>query len=120
MRQDAALLLVDDNEAVRKVIAQYLQAEGYTVMTAENGPEALDLVRGGPLPIDMLLTDVMMPGLTGVQLAEALGAQYPDLRVLYVSGHPPESLSADGVLPARTRFMQKPFPLPELVPRARR
>jgi len=114
-RGSETLLLVDDNEAVRRVIAKYLRAEGYTVVTADDGPEALDVARGCPLAIDMLLTDVMMPGLTGVQLAEALRALYPDLLVLYLSGHPAESLSSDGVLPARTRFLQKPLPLNELV-----
>jgi CheY-like chemotaxis protein len=109
------LLLVDDNDAVRNVVAQYLRAEGYMVLTADDGPEALDLVGRGPLRIDLLLTDVMMPGLTGVQLAEALTARQPGLRVLYFSGHAPDGLSTDGTLPARTRFLQKPFPLPHLV-----
>ncbi|HEY6548649.1 MAG TPA: ATP-binding protein, partial [Vicinamibacteria bacterium] len=113
------LLLVEDHDALRAVIAQYLEGAGYTVLAAPDGQAALDLVRGGRDRVDLLVTDVIMPGMTGRQLAEALTALRPGLRVIFLSGHPRDVISPDGNLPASTRYLEKPYPLPELVRQVR-
>lgn len=82
------ILLVEDDEMVRNLSAQVLHAQGYTVLIASNGGEALSLLKNrGAAPIDLLLTDVVMPEMSGLELAEALKTFYPRLKVLLMSGY---------------------------------
>jgi signal transduction histidine kinase/ActR/RegA family two-component response regulator len=101
----ATVLVVDDEPAVREVVSAYLQREGYDVLTAGDGTEALNVCEGFPGPIDLLLTDVVMPEMGGPELARCLEAVRPATRVLFMSGYAPGALAdEDGV-----RFLQKPF-----------
>jgi PAS domain S-box-containing protein len=109
------VLLVEDHDALRAVIGQYLEAAGFSVLVAEDGKAALDLVQGGKAHVDLLVTDVIMPGMTGRQLAETLAALHPGLRVIFLSGHPRDVISPDGTLPEWSRYLEKPYPLPDLV-----
>ncbi len=105
----ATILVVDDEATLRSVMRRCLVREGFEVLVAADGPRALELARAHGAEIDLLLTDVMMPGLSGVELAKRLVAERPDLLVLFVSGY-----TFDEAMPAidaarGTAFLAKPF-----------
>jgi two-component system cell cycle sensor histidine kinase/response regulator CckA len=79
------------------------------VLAAGSGDEAVNLLEGHPAQVDLLLTDVVMPGLSGSALAARLTATYPAMRVLYMSGYTDDAIMHDGVLDPGTAFLQKPF-----------
>jgi len=101
------VLVAEDSDAVREVTRELLEALGYTVMAAARGEQALEVARAHPGPIDLLLTDVVMPGIRGASLAEQLVASRPGVRVLFMSGY------GDGVTPEgageRDAVLRKPF-----------
>jgi CheY-like chemotaxis protein len=103
------ILLVEDEDVVRDVLVQVLRRYGYRVTDAENGPRALALTADDAEPFDLLVTDVVMPGLNGRHLAEHLGRERPDMAVLYISGYPGDELLALGMLDPDRPFLQKPF-----------
>ncbi len=103
------VLLVEDEEAVRSLTRLILQQGGYRVLEASNGEEALDVLAEYAAPIDLLVTDVVMPGLGGRELAERLLAGEPDLRILYLSGYTDDAVVRNGVLRDQVHFLQKPF-----------
>jgi two-component system cell cycle sensor histidine kinase/response regulator CckA len=97
------VLLVDDDDDVRRMVDRVLRRAGYTVMTATSGSEALDRARSHPGPIDLLLTDIVMPGMTGQELVRELTAERPRLQVVFMSGYHP------GMPIDARRFVAKPF-----------
>ena len=103
------ILLVEDEPAVRAFAERALAEQGYTVLSAADAPAALALAAAHAGSIELLVTDVVMPGLQGHQLAERLAAERPDLRVLYVSGFTENSVIHHGVLGADISFLPKPF-----------
>jgi PAS domain S-box-containing protein len=103
------VLVAEDEGGVRTVVRQALQASGYTVLEAENGDEAVRLCRERPTPIHLLLTDVVMPKLSGRQLAEQAQAQRPEMKVLFMSGYTDDAVFRHGVLESGMAFLQKPF-----------
>jgi len=112
------VLLVEDEDRVRRLMHTYLEREGYQLLEARNAEEAEALVLAYREPIDILVTDVVMPGLNGPQLAERLKQGRPDLKVLYVSGYRHNSLE-EGVPRQGLNVLPKPFPASELVRRVR-
>lgn len=103
------LLLVEDEDAVRTFVRNALQMYGYTVLEARSGEEALRIYRQHEGRIHLLVTDVVMPEMTGRQLAEGLAKSKPRLKVLYLSGYTPDTVVRHGVLENETAFLQKPF-----------
>jgi CheY-like chemotaxis protein len=104
------ILFVEDELSLRAVAARLLRAQGYRVLEATNGQEALRVTRGlSEQEIHLLLTDVVMPGMGGKELAKQLEAKRPDLKVLFISGYPGESISHRGVLHSGVAFLRKPF-----------
>jgi two-component system cell cycle sensor histidine kinase/response regulator CckA len=103
------VLVVEDEEAVRQLAARTLFVRGYTPLVAHTGEEALRLSEQHPGPIHLLLTDVVLPRMSGSRLAETLLATRPDLRVLYMSGFTESAIVHHGVLQPGTDFIQKPF-----------
>lgn len=103
------LLVVEDEPAVRELISRILGGRGYTVLVAADGREALDLARRHEGSIDLLLSDVVMPGMSGRELAEHLLQLSPQTRVAFLSGYTDDEVLRHGVLDARFAFLQKPF-----------
>ena len=102
----AVVLLVDDQEPVRQFVARALAQLGHTVLEAESGAQALALAAAHDGAVDLLVSDVLMPGLSGPDLAAQLRAGRPGLRVLFISGHTDDTVD---VTAAHTYFLAKPF-----------
>ncbi|HEX6104713.1 MAG TPA: response regulator, partial [Gemmatimonadales bacterium] len=119
MLERALVLVVEDEPEVRKLVRRSLETAGLTVLEAENGREALDVIRrSGELP-RLVVTDVIMPGLTGRELSEALATARPELPILFMSGYTGDDVLARSLLPETALFIQKPFAPEELVARVR-
>ena len=103
------ILLVEDDDTVRKLTAGILERSGYTILQAPDGRHALDLFGGKSENIDLLLTDVIMPGMGGNELADRLLAKSSKLRVIFVSGYTDEAISRAGILPDDVELLSKPF-----------
>jgi len=113
------ILLVEDEKAVRMMIRKTLQSKGYTVLEAQHGQEALSICEDYSGPIHLMVTDVVMPLMSGKELAEQLAPQRPEMKVLYMSGYPDNSIVQHGVLEPGTEFLQKPFTLNTLEAKVR-
>lgn len=109
-----AILLVEDEEEVRAVIIKVLNQQGYTVLAAVNGSEALTVLERHSGRIDLLLTDLVMPIMGGTELAEKLASRRPDIKVLYMSGYTNSDSVRQRILSAGSAFLQKPFTPTEL------
>jgi PAS domain S-box-containing protein len=103
------VLVVEDEPQVRTVACEALRSHGYKVLEAPDADVALRVARGSGKTIDLLLTDVVMPGLSGKQLADILAAERPGLRMLFMSGYTDDALSPHGVLAPGVHYLQKPF-----------
>ncbi len=103
------ILIVEDAEPVRDIAKEFLELSGYTVLSAASPSEALDLVAGHPDPIHLLLTDVIMPGMSGPQLAEKMQSLRHDIRVLFMSGYTDTAIAHHGVLEPGKLLIMKPF-----------
>ena len=103
------ILLVEDEDMVRRLIGQVLQSHGYRVIEAGSGQEALAAVAAHQGHIDMLLTDVVMAGMSGRELSEKLVEMLPDLKVLYMSGYTDDAILRHGVFHKSAAFLGKPF-----------
>jgi signal transduction histidine kinase len=115
--RNETILLVEDESLVRTLTSTILRGHGYQVYEASDGLEALQLVQKNKLKfIHLLLTDVIMPKMSGKELAERLISRHPDLRVLYTSGYTNEVIARHGILEDNTAFLQKPF-TPKLLAR---
>jgi CheY-like chemotaxis protein len=103
------ILLVEDAEPLRKLAHMFLKDNGYQVLTAADGEEALQVARQHAAPIQLLLTDVVMPGINGRVLAERLAPWQLGMKVLYMSGYTDSFIAGHGVLEAGTHLLHKPF-----------
>lgn len=103
------VLIVEDDLAVRQVIRWALVRNGYSLLEAKDGAEALNLIANHPGPIQLLLTDVIMPGMNGKELALQIAQIRPDIKVLFMSGYTDETIVQHGVLEPNVAFLQKPF-----------
>jgi CheY-like chemotaxis protein len=108
-RGSETVLLVEDDRTVRVLASEMLELNGYTVLQARDGREALELVRRHGHPIHLLLTDVVMPQMSGRKLAEGIASVHPGIRVLYMSGYTDGVIAHHGVLDAGVAYLQKPF-----------
>ncbi len=116
---DETVLVVEDEAALRDVTAKMLRQNGYTVLTAGDGAEAIEISSSHPDPIDLLITDVVMPGMLGREVAEHITDLEPDIAVLYISGYAEPVLGAQGRLDANIAFLDKPFSEPALLAKVR-
>jgi CheY-like chemotaxis protein len=108
-RGTETILLVEDQGEVRQFAATCLRSYGYRVLEASNGEEALRLYRESAERIQITVTDVVMPGMTGVDLSKKLQSLSPDTKVLFVSGYADSVILRHGVLDSDIAFLQKPY-----------
>ena len=109
VRGAEVVLLVEDEEGVRRLIARGLEQHGYQVLAAADGAAALRLEAAHPAPIHLLITDVLMPGMTGRELADAVKARRPAIKVLFISGYTDDEVLRHGVVIGTDAFFHKPF-----------
>lgn len=110
------ILVAEDEEHLRKLFSQILREKGYTVLEAASGQEALQVSESYEGPIALLVTDVIMPGISGRETAEKLVSKRPNVKVLYLSGYTDDAIVHHGILKEGVHFLQKPF-TPEILAR---
>ncbi|MBI3553021.1 MAG: response regulator [Elusimicrobia bacterium] len=120
MRGDETILLVEDEATVRALCTRILRRSGYEVLEASSAEKALEYSERQDESISLMVTDLVMPGMNGRQLAERLCKRRPDLKVLYISGYADETIVKHGLLESGTDLLQKPFNPMELCRRVRR
>jgi PAS domain S-box-containing protein len=108
-RGSETILVVEDDAGVRELVRLMLEANGYDVLAVEDAAEATRVCAAGPARVDLLLTDVVMPGVSGRALAERLGEIAPSMRVLFMSGYSDEAVHRHGQITATAAFLEKPF-----------
>jgi len=104
---------------VARITERVLTNAGYKVHVADSGIAALSILEKKQTPFDLLLTDVIMPGMNGPDLANEMVLQYPDIKVMYISGYTNESLTSRGVLEEGVELIQKPFASSDLIRQVR-
>jgi CheY-like chemotaxis protein len=117
--QSETVLLVEDEPMVRRMVREVLRVEGYTVLEAIQGDDALRVCQQEGPVIDLLLTDVMMPGMSGRELVERAAVLRPGMKVLFMSGYTDDAVVRHGVSDAEIAFIQKPFKPAELTQKVR-
>lgn len=118
-RGSETVLLVEDEKEVRQLTREYLETCGYSVLEAEDGRHALDRAAGHPATIDLLMTDVVMPGMSGHELAEQMCQVRPGIKILYMSGYTDHAIVHQGILNTGAELLQKPFTLATLASKIR-
>ena len=118
-RGNETILVVEDEETVRKLAIRLLEGQGYKVLEASDGGKALLLCEKFKERIHLLLTDVVMPGMSGRELAQKLGFLLPKMKVLYMSGYTDDAIVHHGVLEDEVNYLQKPFTLDSLARKVR-
>jgi CheY-like chemotaxis protein len=113
------ILVVEDEEAVRRLVSAVLESSGYKLLIARQGDEAFSLADGHKGPIKLLLTDMVMPGISGPELAGRLTAGRPEMKVLYMSGYTDDTVVRHHLLDPDTPFLQKPFKTESLARKVR-
>lgn len=114
-----SVLVVDDETAIRRFAVRVLEREGYGVVEARDGMEALELIKQGGTSFEVVVTDIVMPRLNGVGLIQALSVSHPDLPVILMSGYATEALAELGIA-APCSILAKPFPAERLLAEVRR
>jgi DNA-binding NtrC family response regulator len=118
-RGTETVLLVEDEEGVRKLVSGILIRQGYRVLESTSGEEALELVHDYRGKIDLLLSDVVLVGMSGRELSERMRIQMPTLKVIYMSGYTDDAIVRHGVLTESAEFLQKPFSSDHLLHKVR-
>lgn len=118
-RQVATVLVVEDEAGIRALVQKFLRRHGYDILEASNGEQALEVVREHRGPVDLLITDMIMPHMGGRELVDRLHAQGRDLKILYISGYTDDSTVYAAELPPGSAFLQKPFTLSALLEKVR-
>jgi two-component system cell cycle sensor histidine kinase/response regulator CckA len=119
LRGSETILLVEDEENVRKLALRVLERQGYKVLSARDGDDALLICEQFKDPIHLMLTDVVMPGMSGHELAKRLKSLYPKMKILYMSGYTDDTIVLHGVLLEGVNYIQKPFTVDALTKKVR-
>ena len=109
------VLVLEDEDAVRSVVQRILERHGYSVHAVASGSEALRVAREQGGRIDLLLADVILPEMSGPEAAERIATEWPETRVLFMSGYPKDEVFRRGLVEPGTALLQKPFALDEVV-----
>lgn len=118
-RGSETILLVEDEERVRSLVHSVLEASGYVVLAAQHGQEALAVLKRHPSPVQLLVTDVVLPEMSGPELVARLAPLYRDLKVLYMSGYTEDAVQLRGLISPGVAYLQKPFTPEKLTHRVR-
>jgi CheY-like chemotaxis protein/histone H3/H4 len=118
-RGSETILLVEDEAKLRNILSEILRGLGYSVLVAEDGQNALGISAAHEAPIDLLITDIIMPGIGGRELANHLVHARPELNVLYISGYTDDSIITQGVFSNKLAFLQKPISTTDLAHKVR-
>ena len=118
LRGTETLLIVEDDESVRSTVAEFLPSLGYTILTAHPS-QALSVASQHPGVIDLVITDVVMPDMSGPELSEKLRSLRPELKTVFMSGYVDDAMTRHGILESNSTFLQKPFTLAELAAKVR-
>ncbi|HUL36078.1 MAG TPA: ATP-binding protein [Thermodesulfobacteriota bacterium] len=113
------ILIVEDEEEVRKLAGKILERQGYRILETFNGDDALAACEKSKSPIHLMLADVVMPGMSGSELAELLKPLYPEIKILYMSGYTDDAIVRHGVLEKGVNYIQKPFTMEGLARKVR-
>jgi two-component system cell cycle sensor histidine kinase/response regulator CckA len=113
------ILVVEDEEMVRQMACRTLEEFGYTVLEAGDGGAALDLLDSLEEPVDLVLCDIVMPGVSGPALGAAIAERAPGVPIVYMSGYPSQDVARRQLVPAGAAFIQKPFRTEELAAKVR-
>jgi two-component system cell cycle sensor histidine kinase/response regulator CckA len=113
------ILLVEDADSLRELAREILEGQGYTVIEAHSGSAALDELERRDGPVDLLLTDLVMPAMSGRELADQITGRHPGTKVLYMSGYTDDSLERHGALQSAMAFVEKPFTIDGLLRKVR-
>ena len=113
------MLLVEDESALRKLMTKVLEGEGFQVLGAKDGEQAAAICKSWAEPIDMVVTDLAMPKLNGLQLKEIVADLRPTAKFLLMSGYPEDVVEDPSILPTDTAFLEKPFLPEELIRKIR-
>jgi signal transduction histidine kinase len=116
---DETILVVEDDDAVRRMTREFLTIKGYTVKEARSGAEAIEFLGNHPEPVELVLTDVIMPGMKGRELGERLAKVRTGIKILYMSAHSEETVMDDDMLVPGAPFIEKPFSPEELASKVR-
>ena len=119
MLGEETILVVEDDSAVRPLVALMLERYGYHVLSTANAEQAIELVKRTEETIDLVLTDVVMPGLNGRELAEQLEILRPGMKVLFTSGYPTDTIIRQGIADASAAYLEKPYLPDELARKLR-
>ena len=114
------VLVAEDEDTLRGMLGRVLAGSGYRVLAGRNGAEALEVVRGQPGKVDLLLTDLVMPRMTGAELAETLGRDHPGLKVLFMTGHTDDAHVQERLVEGNVELIQKPFTTDDLLGHVRK
>jgi CheY-like chemotaxis protein len=109
LRGAETVLLVEDEASLRELLREALEANGYSVLVARDGAEALQIAEAHAGPIQIMVTDVIMPGMTGPKIADLVAQTRPEMKVLYISGYSDESVVRHGLIGPGRAFLSKPF-----------
>ena len=115
----ARILVAEDAESLRSLIHDFLSQLGYTVLQAANGSDAMYLAQNHKLPIDLLLTDIVMPGMSGRELAQKFVIKYPAAKVLYMSGYTDDTIVRHGIEEGAVALLTKPFTMEAIARKVR-
>ena len=119
IQTDPTILITDDDRAFRETLESVFAPRGFRIHLAADGEEALRLAAQHGDAIDLLVTDMVMPSMSGAELAERLGRSHPNLKAVFISGYTPEELADEHGAMMNGQFLQKPFPLDALAERVR-
>ena len=108
--QRQTILVVDDEESLRSIVCRTLRDEGFGTLEAAHGAEALEVMERAERPVDLVVTDVVMPGMDGRELGRRLNQRWPTLPILYISAYDVNDIFRRGSPRSSAPFLQKPFP----------
>jgi CheY-like chemotaxis protein len=113
------ILIVEDEGEVRKLISKMLETQGYRILETSNGEDALLVCERRNGPIHLMLVDVIMPGMSGSELAKVLKPLYPEIKILYMSGYTDDAIVRHGFVEKGVNYIQKPFTMERLARKVR-